>query len=151
MSKSTFQLAISPRFTRSRRTPTPSSPSVAGSARNQSGTRPRSSSAPSVMSPAMPLKGSRMAIISSNKPMRDAEEEFESLELPAVTGAGAGVEHYHFCVARNQTGGDHLLRQDDGAAALRRRVDAARRREMERCGADLVLRRGERAAVALPD
>ena len=71
--------------------------------------------------------------------------------LPSITRAGTRVEHYHFRVLRDETGGDHLLRHADAAAALRRRVDAARGGQMERRGADLVLRRGEGAAIALPD
>src|ERR1019366_8268209 len=110
----------------------PSSPSVAGSARSQSGSRPRSSSAPSVMSPAMPLKASSIAIIESFEPMRDAEEEYGMQKLPSITRAGTRVEDYHFCILRDETGGDHLLRHADAAAALRRRVDAAGGGEMER-------------------
>src|SRR5688572_16947069 len=67
MSKSTLVHAISPRTTGPTRTPTLSSPNLPGSARNQSGSRPTPTSAPRVMSPEIPLNGSRIAIVTRLK------------------------------------------------------------------------------------
>src|ERR1035437_1073223 len=71
--------------------------------------------------------------------------------LPTVTRTRTRIEYYDLGILRDETGGDHLRGDGDAAAALRRGVDSARGREMERRGVDLVFRRPERAAVALPD
>src|SRR5690348_8525933 len=118
MVKSTLVHAMPARFTSLISTPTPSSDSVAGSARNHAGSNPTPMSAPSVMSPEMPLKGWRIATVMSEP----------------VGCATAGVEHNNLGVRPDALVGRHLLEHGQCAAALGRRVDAGLARDPRGAG-----------------
>src|SRR5436305_2701046 len=136
ISKSTFLHAMSPRFTSAMRTPTPSIPNDDGSARSHSASRPTSRSAPNVMSPEIPLNGSRMPTFM----MR-----FVSY---AVRRTAAGVEDDHFRVVRYAARCNQLFGHGQCAAALGRGVDTRRPRKAMRTGDDRLLAHGERVATA---
>src|SRR6185312_7277275 len=178
MSKSTLVQATDERLTRSIRTVTPSSPSRDGSARSHSASSPTSIKAPSVMSPAMPLKGSRRATRIAIKVMHewrcDASARYDRYRinfniqadrrkqrsrkrrhLPraktslAIGDAAAGVVDHHLVGSRELAGRRERLTDGERAAAFWRGVYARGAGDARRPLPDRCFRHGDRGAIAL--
>ena len=125
ISKSTFVHTISERRTRWMRTSTPSRPSRPGSARSHSAASPTSRSAPSVMSPEIPLKGSRMPIGIACKATDSPGGAGSGARRrgSAITAPRARVEDDDLLVARDPPRGHERAAHRERAPALGGGVD----------------------------
>src|SRR4051812_21128068 len=135
ISKSTFTHAIPARITGLTDAVTPSSPSRAGSPMMKSGSRPTATSAPRVMSPAIPLNGSRSA----------------TRILHSVRRAAASVEHQHLGVAGNAAACHQLLSHGERSTTFGSGIDARHASDATRGVADRLLAHRVCVAAAVLD